>query len=56
MLIQIQTTLEELLSWTTGKFAFHPTTLESDPAEPVVDFNPQVILLRIYKERDEAAR
>jgi hypothetical protein len=56
MLLHVQTAIEDLLCWTTGKFAFHPTTLESEPAEPAVDFNPQVVLLRIFKEQDEAAR
>lgn len=56
MLSHVQDIVEELLCWTAGKFAFHPAVLESEPAEPVVEFNPQVILLRIYKEQDEAAR
>jgi len=53
---QVQTAIEEMLHWTDGRFAFHPATLESQPSEPAVEIDPQVVLLRIFKEQDEAAR
>jgi hypothetical protein len=53
---QVQGAVDELLGWVDGRFAFHPGSVESSGSDTGVDVDPQVILLRIFKERDEKER
>lgn len=53
---QVQRAVDELLDWVDGRFAFHPTTDESGTTDIEMLADPQVILLSIFKERDEKDR
>lgn len=53
---QVQDAINELLDWVNGRFDFLPTADESSAAETDVLADPQMILLRIFKERDEKDR
>jgi hypothetical protein len=55
MLDQIKESVEEMIGWADGTFAFHP--MEEDPSvsqDSAID--PEIILLQIFKEQDEKGR
>jgi hypothetical protein len=51
---QIKCAIKELIDWVDGTFAFHPMDEESE--DPDSGMDPQVVLLHIFKEKDEEAR
>lgn len=51
---QVRDAVKELMSWGTGQFAFDPEALvEPSVSDVAVEFDPQAVLLNIYKEIDE---
>jgi len=51
---QIKESIEEMIAWVDGTFAFHP--MEEDPiADQIWNIDPDAILLQIFKEQDEKA-
>ncbi len=55
ILERIQGAIAEMLEWLDGTFAFHPTDKEELTFE-AAGFDPQHILLEIFKQKDEEER
>jgi hypothetical protein len=52
---QIHASIEEMIEWTDGTFAFHP--MEEEPlVGDDAGIDPEVVLLQIFKEKDERER
>jgi len=55
--LQIFKALREMLSWTSGQFAFEPEEArEAHPSAVEVALDPQFVLLELYKQQDEEER
>jgi hypothetical protein len=52
---RVQSSIEFMLDWEDGSFAFHPSRDMPAPSV-VVGIDPQHLLLRLFKERDERGR
>jgi hypothetical protein len=52
----VQGAIDELVRWSNGKFSFHPGAVSPEIPPAVVEFDPHIILLQIFKEQDEAER
>jgi hypothetical protein len=54
--MQIRDALGELMKWVDGEFAFDADhTIDASPLDVDLEFDPQAILLEIYKELDEGS-
>lgn len=56
VMAQVQDALAETLGYVEGRFAYHPKAEEPAGTELGMLVDPQVVLLRILAERDEATR
>jgi hypothetical protein len=55
LVAQVQDAIGELKDWTSGTFAFEPEpVVEPTLSEIELELDPQVVLLTIFKEEDEA--
>ena len=53
---QVQDAVKELVSWGAGQFAFDPESpVEFSVNDVQIDFDPQEVLLNIFKEMDESS-
>jgi tetratricopeptide (TPR) repeat protein len=54
---QIELAVREVIGWKNGEFAFNRDENEKSPASEIpVSVDPQVVLLEVFKELDEASR
>jgi hypothetical protein len=52
----VQSAIDEMVRWASGKFSFHPGAVSPEIPVASAEFDPHIILLQIFKEQDEADR